>query len=296
VMDGIHFSILPTSWRNCTGFSKHFASERIEQYVSFPAEGYNTRSPTPFKSPRLSESLFFEARHYTDRALYHIILGKWMICNSRPTWGLVSFYYSAFFSVQAAIRLHGTFFVKVNYDSETNPPPTHQLDVVNLLEGRYQIRQVSKKRGEHQRVWAAFYQLFGTVSSRDDWAMFRPITAISEDEERLAEMHRRHLLNYVPGHGYVELRSPRDADAWCTKLSADLPADLAHNIEDDDCQLEVRSLLRLTLCLKLFNKIAKEGGAYSKHHQAIKELRLGYLDRFECPEPLAKRLRSIISE
>jgi hypothetical protein len=292
VAAGIDFSILPASWRNCTGFCEHFASERVERYVSFPAAGYNTQSPTPFVSPILSEPLFFEARHYTDRALYHLIVGKWMVCNSRPTWGLVSFYYAAFFAAQAAIRLRGTFFVKVNYDSEKNPPPTHQLDVLNLLKNQYQIRQTSRKGGgEHQKVWAAFYQLFGSISNRNGWAKYRPVTAINGDEERLAEMHRRHLLNYVPGHGYLELRSPRDSAEWCDKLSEDLPADLARNIDDDDCQLEVRALLRLELCLQLFQKIAEEGGAYSVYHERINKHRLEYLDRFECPGVLATRLK-----
>jgi hypothetical protein len=250
----------------------------------------------PLMGQTLSEPLFFEARHYTDRALYHLIIGKWMVCNSRPTWGLVSYYYSAFFSAQAAIRLRGTFFVKVNYDYEKNPPPTHRLEVVNLINHEYQIRQASKKGGgEHQRVWAAFYELFGSVSNREGWTKYRPITAIIGDEERLAEMHRRHLLNYVPGHGYLEIRSPKEAVKWCAKLSGDLPADLARNIDEEDCQLEVRALLRLELCLQLFGKIADEGGVYSVHHDKIRGYRLEYLNKFECPKNLAKRLESIIA-
>jgi hypothetical protein len=293
---GIDFSILPTAWKDCTGYAPQFASERIEQYVTFPAAGFDTKTPASFSSPLLREPLFFEARHYTDRALYHLAVGKWMVCNNRPTWGLVSYYYSSFFSAQAAIRLRGTFFVKVNYDSETNPPPTHQLDVVNLLTDEFQIRQTSRKGGgEHQKVWAAFYELYKPLSTREGWAKFKPITAIDGDELRLAEMHRRHLLNYVPGHGYHEVRSPKHCSSWCKRLSADLAADLMGNLHDEDCQLEVRALLRLELCLQLFHRIAGEGGAYELHHEKITKQRCDYLVEFECPKTLATRIENALT-
>ena len=108
-------------------------------------------------------------------------------------------------------------------------------------------------------------------------------------------MHRRHLLNYVPGHGYLELRSPKKSDVWCQRLGEDLPADLARNIDDEDCQLEVRALLRLELCLQLFRKIADEGGAYSIHHDKINKTRSDYLQKFECPNALAARLRAALA-
>lgn len=295
---GIDISILPAAWKDCTGYASQFASQRIEQHVLFPAAGFDTKTPTSFTtSSLLRESLFYEARHFTDRALYHLVLGKWLISLHRPTWAIVSYYYSSFFSAQAAIRLRGTFFVKINYDSETNPPPTHQLDVINLTKNQYQIRQTSKKGGgEHQKVWNCFYELFRSISERADWAKFKPITATEAEENRLSEMHRRHLVNYVPGHGYHEVCSDRDCKALCKRLAADLPDDQATNLQDDDCQMEVRSLLRLELCLRLFHRIAKEGGAYEVHHDKITKIRTDYLSTFQCPKCLADRINAALKQ
>lgn len=293
---GIDFSIIPISWKDCTGYSNSFPSEHIETYVQFPAAGFDSRKAESFSSPRLIEPLFYEARHFADRALYQLIVGKWMICNDRPTWGLIAYYYSAFFAAQSAIRLAGTFFVKVTYDSETQSPPTHRLDAVNPTTGLYQIRRTGGSGGEHQRVWNCFYEHFGHISKRPDWARFRPITDFEDLELRLSEMHRRHLLNYVPGHGYHEVRSDKDAAEWCKKLSADLPADLSKHVDDEDCQLEVRALLRLELCLQMFHRIAGEGGVYGIHHPGITNVRRGWLNRYGCPRPLADRILAALSQ
>jgi hypothetical protein len=241
-----------------------FPSEQIESFVHLPFSSFTTQSWSTFISPRLKEALFYEAQHYIDRSIYHLIIGKWMVCEGRLSWGLVSYYYSTFFAAQAAIRLMGTFFVRVNYESEIVVPPTHRLEVVNLLTEQYRIRKASGRLGEHARVWNEFFESFGSgvISSRPSWAKYAPVTDETDPELRVVEMHRRHLINYVPGHGYQELRSPKEAIALRQALSGPTCDNLARALSHPDQQLEVRAYLRLSMCLQILGEIARRGGVY----------------------------------
>jgi hypothetical protein len=294
-MAGIPFNSIPVVWKDCTGYSPRFASEQLEGYVALPPEAFSsTRAPTPFSSPQLREALFHEATHYVDRALYQLVVGKHLISLGRISWGLVAYYYSSFFSAQAAIRLKGVFFVKVNYDSETNPPPTHRLEVVNLLTHQYEIRRVGASTGEHQRVWKAFHAEFGNISGIPSWARYEPITAETDPELRLVELHQRHLINYVPGRGYIELRSPNEAEELRDALSANVIADQAAALADDYLQLEMRAYLRLRMCLQLLAAIAAQKGVYELHHGNLTNRRRNWLGHFQCPGNLSSHLDSVL--
>jgi len=294
-MAGINFALIPTVWRDCTGYSPTFASEQIEGYVGLPAAAFSTTNWVPFSSPRLRESLFHEANHYIDRGLYQLVVGKHLVSSGRLSWGLVAYYYSSFFAAQAAIRLKGVFFVKVNYDSETNPPPTHRLEVVNILNNQYRIRRMGSKASEHRRVWNAFYEEYGNVSGLPSWARYAPITADTDPEFRLVEMHQRHLINYVPGRGYIELRSPEEAMELKATLAADVIADQAAALRDDYLQLEMRAFLRLRLCLQLVTAIADQNGVYQLHHENLTARRRNWLRQFECPDRLFPHLESVLT-
>lgn len=118
-MAAISFDLIPTVWKDCTGYAPRFASEQIEGYVGLPAGAFATTDWVDFISPLLREALFREASHYVDRSLYQLVVGKGLVSEGRLAWGLVAYYYSSFFAAQASIRLKGIFYVKVNYDSET---------------------------------------------------------------------------------------------------------------------------------------------------------------------------------
>ena len=290
---GLDFGMVPVSWKDCTGYAQNFASERIENFVTFPAAGYSTSTWADFTSPRLKESLFYEIQHYVDRSLYHLIVGKWMVCSGALTWGLVSYYYSSFFAAQAAIRLKGIFFVKINWDSETVVPPTHRLEVVNLLNDRYRIRKAAGV-SEHKRVWNVFFEQYGKLSARPGFAKYSPIVAETDPDLRLVEMHRRHLVNYVPGYGYQEIRSQKAAQLLKAELSRDLFQDRSKALDHDDGQLEVRAFMRLELCLHLLNEISLQGGHYQIHHPALTIRRRKMLRDFSCPGTLEKRVETVL--
>jgi hypothetical protein len=292
-MAGILFSSIPLVWKDCTGYARRFASEQIERYVGLPPSAFSTTSWASFTSPQLREALFNEASHYVDRALYQLAVGKQLVSTGRLSWGLVAYYYSSFFSAQAAIRLKGIFFVKVNYDSESNPPPTHRLEVVNLLSDQYRIRSTGAK-GEHQRVWNCFYEEFRNVSGNPNWSRYAIITAEQDVELRLVEMHQRHLVNYVPGRGYIELRSPSEADALTADLAADVISDQAAALADDYLQLEMRAFLRLRFCLQLLTAIDAQGGVYQLHHAKLTDRRRNWLSSFACPTSLSTHIASLL--
>jgi hypothetical protein len=298
-MAGIDFQLIPVVWKDCLGYSPRFASEQVEKYVGLPAGAFPTSITTtgwvPFTSPQLREALFHEASHYVDRSLYQLVVGKALVSGGRLAWGLVAYYYSSFFSAQAAIRLKGIFFVKVSYDTEVNPPPTHRLEVVNLLNHQYRIRRSGGGGGEHQRVWNAFFEEFRAVSSRPSWARYEPITAESDVEARLVEMHQRHLINYVPGRGYIELCSPADAGELQELLAGNVIADQATALADDHLQLEMRAFLRLRFSLQLLTAIADQGGAYHAVHQTLTNRRRQWLEQFECPNHLSKHLETVLT-
>src|SRR5262249_41091697 len=153
-----------------------------------------------------------------------------------------------------------------DYDSETNPPPTHRLEVVNLLNDQYRIRRFGREGSEHRRVWNAFYEEYGNIAARRNWARYAPITAETDPELRLIEMHQRHLVHYVPGRGYIELRSPHDAAKLQAALHEDLIGDQATALRDDYLQLEIRAFLRLRLCLQFLRDIDDQNGVYHVHH------------------------------
>jgi hypothetical protein len=293
-MAGIMFSSIPTVWKDCTGYSPRFASEQVENYVGVPSAAFTTTAWVSFSSPQLREALFHEATHYVDRALYQLVVGKHLVSSGRLSWGIVSYYYSSFFSAQAAIRLKGIFFVKLNYESETNPPPTHRLEVVNLLGNSYRIRKAGAK-GEHNRVWNTFYEEFRNVSGRPSWSRYAVITEAEDEEARLVEMHQRHLVNYVPGRGYVELRSPRDAKDAQEALAANVISDQAAALAHDHLQLEVRAFLRLRFCLQLLAEIDNQNGVYHLHHSTLTERRRSWLRKFECPLNLSTHIESVLT-
>lgn len=293
-MAGIPFSSIPTVWKDCTGYSPRFASEQVETYVNMPATAFSTSTWVPFTSPQLREALFHEATHYVDRALYQIVVGKHLVSQGRLAWGLVAYYYSSFFSAQAAIRLKGIYFVKVNYDTETNPPPTHQLEVVNLLANQYRIRKAGA-RGEHLRVWNTFYEEFRNVSALPSWSRYTVITAEEDPEMRLVEMHQRHLVNYVPGRGYIELRSPGDAEDLQAALAADVIADQAAALDDNYMQLEMRAFLRLRFCLQLLTAIDAQKGVYHLHHGGLTTRRRNWLNQFDCPNTLSTYIEGVLT-
>jgi hypothetical protein len=172
--------------------------------------------------------------------------------------------------------------VKVNYDIEHMPPPTHRLEVVNLLMNKYRIRKAGAI-GEHHRVWNTFYEEFRNVASRPNWARYEIITAETDPEMRLVEMHQRHLVNYVPGRGYIELRSPGDAEELRDKLAADVIADQATAFEDDYLQLEMLAA------------IDSQNGVYHLHHGRLTTRRRNWLNQFECPANLSTHIEGVLT-
>ena len=294
-MPVLAFNSIPTVWKDCLGYSPRFASEQIEKYVGLSDTAFSTPNWVKFISPQLREALFHEANHFVDRGLYQLVVGKALVNEGRLAWGLVSYYYSSFFTAQAAIRLGGVYFVKVNYDREINPPPTHRLEVVNLLNDQYRIRKAGGGGGEHQRVWNAFYAEFGNISARPSWARYEPITAEQDPERRLVEMHQRHLINYVPGRGYTELHSPNEAADLQETLSADVISDQSGALGDDLLQLEMRAFLRLRFCLQILGEIAKQGGAYQTQHLTITNRRRNWLNHFDCPVHLSTHLEGVLA-
>jgi hypothetical protein len=64
-------------------------------------------------------------------------------------------------------------------------------------------------------------------------------------------MHQRHLINYVPGRGYVELQSPGVAEELQEALCGNVLADQASALADDYLQLEMRAYLRLRFALQM---------------------------------------------
>ena len=292
-MAAIDFNLIPIVWKDCTGYSPRFASEQVEGYVGLPPAAFSTTSWVPFTSPQLREALFHEVVHFVDRSLYQLVVGKQLVSEGRLAWGLVAYYYSSFFAAQAAIRLKGIFFVKVNYDSERTPPPTHRLEVVNLLTDRFQIRRAGAT-GEHVRVWNTFYEEFRSISTRPSWAMYEVITSETDPELRLVEMHQRHLVNYVPGCGYVELRSPSDALKLQNTLAANVIANQAAALNDDYLQLELRAFLRLRLCLQMLTAIDQQNGVYHLHHGRLTTRRRNWLNQFACPAHLSTHIEGIL--
>jgi len=121
-----------------------------------------------------------------------------------------------------------------------------------------------------------------------------PITAESDPEQRLVEMHQRHLINYVPGKGYVELCSPNQAKTLQDELASNVIADQARSLCDDYLQLEARAFLRLRLCLQLIAEIDKQNGVYHLHHAQITERRRSWLEQYECPNHLSRHIEPIL--
>lgn len=296
-MAGMNFSNIAVSWKDCIGHASIYPSQYIESYVYLKFDTFSTKDWQSFSSPRLKEALFYEAQHYIDRSIYHLVTGKWLISEGRISWGLVSYYYSTFFAAQAAIRLKGILFVKVNYNSEIVVPPTHRLEVVNLLTNSFRIRQASGKAGEHTRVWREFYEAFGSgaISSRPTWKKYSPVTDETDPEQRVIEMHRRHLINYVPGHGYIEICRTDDATALQRQLNGRTLDNMARALADQDLQLEARSYLRLSMCLQIISEISKQDGIYSVHHPKLVKKRTEWVETFGCPKSLSDRILDSIN-
>jgi hypothetical protein len=203
-------------------------------------------------------------------------------------------YYASFFAAQAAIRLKGTLFVRLDYGvGGVAQPPTYRLEVVNLMTNSFRVRKAGAL-AEHPRVWRAFFELYGGLSARPTWAEFWRVTEESDPEERLAEMHRRHLLNYVPGYGYSEVLSPKRLAELVKRAGADALEHLVESLDDLDLQLEAKAFLRLKLCLRILDQIAGQGGKYAAQHAGKREQRLRWLDGFQCPAVLRSRLASVL--
>ena len=107
-------------------------------------------------------------------------------------------------------------------------------------------------------------------------------------------MHQRHLVNYVPGRGYIELRSPDAAEDLQHALSMNVIADQTAALADDFLQLEMRAYLRLRLCLHLLTAIDGQHGVYHIHHAGQTNRRRNWLNQFECPASLSGHIEAIL--
>ena len=100
-----------------------------------------------------------------------------VIVDSRPTWGLISCYYSSFFAAQAAIRLKGRAFVRLDYTSEEEANmPTYLLETLNFVTNRFRVRRAGRL-AEHHRVWNAFSDLYSGFADRSGCSEFSPVTS-----------------------------------------------------------------------------------------------------------------------
>jgi hypothetical protein len=289
-LDLSHFAL---GYKDCSPQATLYTSDHIQKIVPITWETLTTQAPQQFKLPALKQTVFSEAQHYLDRSIYHLIAGKRNIADGYPTWGLVSFYYASFFAAQCAIRLRGLSFVRIDYRKEI-AAPTYRLEVVNLLTDEFCVRKAGGT-GEHVRVWNAFYDLYSGLANDGRWAEFWPVTEESEPERRLAEMHRRHLVNYVPGFGYVEAGPIKVATALIAALSRDVLANLTESLEEPDQQLEAKAFLRAKLCVRLLLEIVRRQGAYSRLHETRMTQRRGWLSSLKCPSALSNRLDGVLS-
>jgi hypothetical protein len=107
-------------------------------------------------------------------------------------------------------------------------------------------------------------------------------------------MHQRHLINYVPGKGYFELRSPGQAASMHAELARNVIADQARSLQDDFLQLETRAFLRLRLCLQLVKEIDSQQGVYHFHHAQITERRRSWLEKYKCPAHLSRHIEPVL--
>ena len=147
---------------------------------------------------------------------------------------------------------------------------------------------------EHIRVWNAFYDLYSGLAAQPGWTEFRPVTEENEPERRLAEMHRRHLVNYVPGRGYQEVGAAKAAAALVALLSRDVMANRAESLDEQDLQLETKAFLRAKLCVRLLLEVARQQGAYERLHSARMEQREAWLKSLKCPATLSKHLAGVL--
>lgn len=288
-MTGLPIPNVVQGFKDCGGVPPQFMHDFMQRMTALRLEDLKTTKFEEFGHPELKEVYFAEAQHFINRALYHLALGKRLITAATPTWGLVSLYYSSFFSAQAAIRLKGTVFFRLSYDESGGVAPTYRIEAMNLIADRYRVRRASE-RGEHHRVWNAFYDHFNGFGSRTGYFDVAPVTDPVVEEERFAEMFRRHLVNYVPGHAYYELAGAAGLRKVVTALSRDVRDQLLKNLEDPDGQMEARAYLRFRLCCGLLREIAEAKGAYERRHADVVEQRRALLEKWECPPKLAKHL------
>lgn len=279
---------------DCSGSSTWTLHGFVAGRLPLKAETVNEGMPEEVTHPELKEVYFAEIQHFVDRSLYHLAVGKQLVVAGVPTWGLVSFYYAGFFAAQAAIRLRGTAFLRLDYENEINRSPTFRLSAANLVTDVFRIQKAtSNTKGEHQRVWSAFYDHYNSFS-RDGYADVQPITGLVGPEERVAEMHRRHLLNYVPGVGYYEFRGLKAIKLIVEDLGRGLRGRFKDALDDPDGQLEAGAFLRFRLCCGLLREIADVGGRYKRQHEQFVEARRALLKRLNCPKELEDELKLVM--
>src|ERR1051325_11246047 len=134
--------------RDCTGASEWFLHDFIAKRIALPVYEITTTRAKPVSHPQLKDIIFAEAQHFVNRAVYHLAVGKRLIQSGSPTWGLVSFYYSSFFSAQAATRLRGVTFFRLTYDETFHRAPTYRLQAINLLTDKFEVRRAADSKGE----------------------------------------------------------------------------------------------------------------------------------------------------
>src|SRR5687767_1353850 len=131
--------------RDCTGSSSWFVHSFIAQRIALAFETLTTKKGERFSHPTMKEVSFSEAQHFVSRALYHLAVGKRLVSVGAPTWGLVSFYYSSFFSAQAAIRLRDTAFFRLSYDGRTHKASTYRLQAINFVTDQFEVTKTAER-------------------------------------------------------------------------------------------------------------------------------------------------------
>jgi len=243
--------------------------------------------------------LFMEAENYLDKALANLCSQILLFSNKSHSWGVVTGYYSSFFSINGLLRLQG----KGHLHYSSNTPfkgKSFFLSPDNIDRHNYVFFQHTASH--HRDVWIRFHDTYRPIANLCP-EQFTPLVTYTLDD-LLQEVARRNDYNYTVYIGFREVQDLAVLNNNICKMN-----NITYRVYnklfdgDDDIQTIARASRRIIFLDYLLRHVAQKKSLLKETHKKLTECRKDYIDsvvrakvaRKEISKLVAGRIRHFIT-
>lgn len=218
--------------------------------------------------------LFMEAENYLDKALANLCSQILLFSNKSQSWGVITGYYSSFFSLNGLLRLQG----KGHFHSDSRSPlkgHSFFLSPDNIDKHNYVFFRHTASH--HRDVWIRFFEVYRPIAHLFP-SQFEPLLTCTLDD-LMQEVEQRNNYNYAV---YIGFREVQDLNV----LNEDVckRKNLIYNIynklydANEEIQTLARAARRIIFLDYLLRHISQKNIVLKQTHKNLTECRKEYIN------------------